>query len=128
MPCTVTVTLLGKSLSLEGMVDTGNLLRDPVGGRAVICADGESLGGLLSPALANFLRGDTGSSASLSPDEGRRVRIIPAGTATGSGVLYGFLPDTVTVAGEGKPPREVDAVVAVAVLEDVQVLVPSELT
>ncbi len=133
VPCAVTVTLRGKSVTLAGMVDTGNLLRDPVGGRAVICADGDGLGELLSPELARALRGDRDSLASLSPDEGRRVRVIPAGTATGGGILYGFLPDTVTVTGQGTPAREVDAVIAVIAVaektarEGVQALVPSDL-
>ena len=127
VPCTVTVTLQGKSTTLEGMVDTGNLLRDPVGGRLVICADGNRLSGILSPELAGALRGNASSLASLSPAEARTIRVIPAGTATGSGILYGFLPDRVIVASERKTAREVDAVVAVTALEGVQALVPSEL-
>ncbi len=127
IPCTVTITLQGRSTTLEGMVDTGNLLRDPVGGRAVICVDGDGLETILPPELARALRGNAGSLASLSSDAGRRIRIIPAGTATGSGILYGFLPDTVTVTGKERVEREVDAVIAVTTLEGVQALVPSEL-
>ena len=127
IPCTVSVTLRGHTATLEGMVDTGNLLRDPVGGRAVVCAEGGGLVGILSPEMSRALRGDGHCLESLSPAEGRRIRVIPAGTATGTGILYGFLPDTVSVAVAGKPAREVDAVVAVTVLNGVQALVPSEL-
>lgn len=132
--CSVTVSLRGNSVTLAGMVDTGNLLRDPIGGRAVICADRDGLGRILSPELALALRGNADSLTSLPPDEERRVRIIPAGTATGAGLLYGFLPDTVTVTVDGKPPREADAVIALiemapqAVREGLSALVPSELT
>lgn len=127
LPCLVTVTLEGRSATLEGMVDTGNLLREPVGGRVVICADRRGLAGILSPGLMSALEGSPEGLASLSPSDARRVRVIPTGTATGSGLLYGFLPDAVTVTVEGQAGRQVDTVVAVTVLEDVQALVPSEL-
>ena len=127
IPCTVTVTLAGRTATLTGMVDTGNLLRDPIGGRAVICADRDCLRKILSPTLWEALGGDPHSLNALSPSEGRRIRIIPTGTATGSGILYGILPDTITIAKNDDAPREVDAVVAVTVLEEVQALVPNEL-
>ena len=127
VPCTVSITLDGRTTTLEGMVDTGNLLRDPVGGRTVICAEGDGLTNILSSEMARALGGDTACLSSLPLAEGRRIRIIPAGTATGSGLLYGFLPDTVTVAAEGKTPHQVDAVIAIATLENVQALVPYEL-
>ena len=127
IPCLVSVTLQGRTATLEGMVDTGNLLRDPVGGRLVICAESSRLVGILSPEMACALQGDGSCLASLSPSDGRRIRVIPAGTATGTGILYGFLPDTISVTVEGKPAREVDAVVAVTVLDGTQALVPSEL-
>ena len=127
IPCLVSVTLQGHTATLEGMVDTGNLLRDPVSGRLVICAESSRLVGILSPEMACALQGDGSCLASLSPSDGRRIRVIPAGTATGTGILYGFLPDTISVTVEGKPAREVDAVVAVTVLDGMQALVPSEL-
>ncbi len=128
--CTVTVELDGRRVTLRGLVDSGNLLRDPVGGRVVICAEGEALGAILSPALAAVLGGRSPQAVTLSPADARRVRVIPAGTATGAGILYGFLPDGITVTAEGeRDGREVDAVVAVTDIptEGVEALIPSEL-
>ena len=127
--CAVSVELEGRRVELRGMVDSGNLLRDPIGGRAVICADAHGLAGFLPPALMEMMKGAT-SAASLSSADARRVRIIPAGTATGSGILYGFLPDRVLLTAEGSADgREVDAVVAVTSIQTngVEALVPSDL-
>lgn len=133
-PCRVTVELNGRTAVLNGFVDTGNLLRDPVGGRPVICVRAEALESVLSPALYALMqagRMDADSLASVA--EARRLRVIPAGTATGEGLLLGLLPDHVTVTAEGRGrrgemTREVDAVIAsVTNLTEAEALVPSEL-
>ena len=128
--CTVTVELDERSVTLRGMVDSGNLLRDPMGGRAVICAEGTALGKILSPSLAAVMRGASPESVGLSSSEARRVRVIPAGTATGEGLLYGFLPDRITITAEGDTQgREMDAVVAVTsgITDGAEALIPAEL-
>ena len=128
--CTVTVELDGKQVGLRGMVDSGNLLRDPIGGRVVICAESAALSPILSPALQQVMGGSSPQRAALSPSESKRIRVIPTATATGSGLLYGFIPDRISLANEGdNHGREVDAVVAVTQIptEGVEALVPSEL-
>ncbi|MBP3666242.1 MAG: sigma-E processing peptidase SpoIIGA [Clostridia bacterium] len=128
--CTVTVELHGKSVRLRGLVDSGNLLRDPMGGRAVICAEEKALEAVLSKPLFEVLRGRSPSLASLSPSDARRLRVIPAQTATGEGLLYGFLPDRVTIAAEGKaPPKVVDAAIALTSIPTpgAEALVPTQL-
>jgi hypothetical protein len=113
------------------MVDSGNLLRDPTGGRAVICGDPAVLEAILSPSLYRVLRGEIPQRGELSPDDARRVRVIPAKTATGEGLLYGFLPDRVTVTAEGQDRgTDTDAVLALTPIptEGVDALVPAELT
>lgn len=127
--CRVTVVLHGRRVELEGMVDTGNLLRDPMSGRAVICGEREALIPILPAPLADALRG-RGMDALAVSEDARRLRLIPAGTVTGGGMLTGFLPDRVEVAYEhhGKQvTRTVDAVVAAADLAGTRALVPSEL-
>ena len=129
--CTVTVELEGRQTVLRGMVDSGNLLRDPTGGRAVICGDPAVLKAILSPSLYRVLRGEIPQRGELSPDDARRVRVIPAKTATGEGLLYGVLPDRVTVTAEGQDRgTDTDAVLALTPIptEGVDALVPAELT
>jgi hypothetical protein len=101
-----------------------------MGGRAVICATEASLQGVLSPSLLAVMRGESPQKAGLSPADARRVRVIPAGTATGGGLLYGFLPDRVTVTPEGEASgRDTDAVIAVTSIptQGVDALVPSQI-
>ena len=89
---TLLVTLFGKTVSLRAMVDSGNLLRDPVSGRSVIVVEREKLRPVLPPA---FFR--EGRRWIPDHDTARRVRLIPAQTATGPGMLTAFLPEALTV-------------------------------
>jgi stage II sporulation protein GA (sporulation sigma-E factor processing peptidase) len=128
--CAVTVEIGGKTATLRGMVDSGNLLRDPMGGRAVICAEKKALAELLSPPLMAVMEGMPPQAVSLSPSDAKRIRVIPADTATGGGILYGFFPDRVMLTAEdGGAAREVDAVVAVTSIptNGVAALIPADL-
>lgn len=128
--CTVTLELDGRTVELRGMVDSGNLLRDPMGGRPVICVEEAAVRGVLSSSLLAVLRGESPQKVGLSSVDTRRVRVIPAGTATGTGLLYGFLPDRVTVTPEGETHgRETDVVVAVTTIptEGIDALIPSQI-
>ena len=128
--CTVTVELDGRSVTLRGIVDSGNLLRDPIGGRAVICAEKKALTELLSLPLMAVMEGMPPQAVSLSPSDAKRIRVIPADTATGGGILYGFFPDKVMLTAEdGGAAREVDAVVAVTSIptNGVAALIPADL-
>ncbi len=132
--CRVTVAVGDASLSVEGFVDSGNLLRDPTGGRPVICVTRDVADGLLSPELSAVMAsGGTDMSALKDPADIRRVRLIPADTATGGGILPGFRPDKVTLTPEGGRERSVDAVIAVlakppgGAVGDTRALIPSAL-
>ena len=128
--CTVTVEIGGKTATLRGIVDSGNLLREPIGGQAVICAEKKALTELLSPPLLAVMEGMPPQAVSLSPSDAKRIRVIPADTATGGGILYGFLPDRVTLTAENREnEREVDAVVAMTSISTsgVTALIPADL-
>jgi stage II sporulation protein GA (sporulation sigma-E factor processing peptidase) len=123
--CRVTVSLDGRQAELEGMTDTGNLLRDPMGGRVVICADPRRLTAILPPDLARYLA-EGGDPAHLTPSSARRIKVIPARTAAGERLLYGFLPDAVTL-DKGDGAIGVEAVIAVTKLTGIEAIVPAEL-
>ena len=107
---TVEATLFGVSVTLRGMVDSGNLLRDPVSGRGVMVVDRRALEGLLpSEALGEDFPTDHRIAS--------RLRVIPVRTASGEGMLRAILPDRLTV-GEGTERETVDYLVAVAPLGD----------
>ena len=133
--CEVKIEVDRASVSLCGLVDSGNLLRDPAGGRAVICIGEKPAKKLLSPNLfAVMASGGTDVSCLRDPADVRRLRLIPAGTATGQDVLPAFRPDKVTLTPDGEKSRDVDAVVAVTrqpprggVAGEAEALVPAEL-
>ena len=97
IPSTVTLTVGEDAASLSnltGLVDSGNLLVEPISGRAVILVDRKSAH-FLPPDLA-FLR--TGAPPTLTP----RLRLIPYSTPSGEGILYGYLPKLVKVNGKAR--------------------------
>lgn len=103
----------GKSVSLTGLLDTGNDLRDPVSGLPVIVVDLDSLRGILSgEAMAFFSsRWDSLADDLVYDPMARRFRLIPyCGISGKRGVLPGFIPDRVFVgkkAGSGTPTEAV---------------------
>ncbi len=128
--CRVTVEMDGRQVSVDGMVDSGNLLRDPIGGKPVVVLDSVAAAPLLSPGLSALVAaGGVHMDAGLSPSDQRRIRLIPAGTATGKGLLTAVLPDRITLIPEEKAPREVDAVIALTDLGEApaRALIPTEL-
>lgn len=131
--CRVRVELNGQEAVLRGILDSGNLLRDPMGGRAVICVRGEALKTVLSPSLFQVMNGLQSDVTALSDTaDMRRLRFIPTKTATGERMLMGVRPDRVTVTCQGRrgeERREVDAILAVGahLPADTDALVPGEL-
>ncbi len=89
--------------SLIGLIDSGNLLTEPLSGSGVILVRREAAAFL--PAELAFLR--EGGTPTLSP----RLRLIPYSTPAGEGILYGYLPRHLRVNGR---PRA--ACVAIAPL------------
>lgn len=94
---TVHATLFGKEIELCAMVDSGNLLRDPVSGKSVIVAELSRLAPVLPPEQDRACaRGDF--TAWLSTYENaRRARPIPTQTATGQGMLLALIPERLTL-------------------------------
>lgn len=94
---TVEAVLFGRAVKLRAMVDTGNLLRDPTSGRAVILCRSDRLRAVLPPQVflpvgdPRRMRFESDHSAA------RRLRLIPASTATGSALLTAIVPDSLTV-------------------------------
>lgn len=121
----------GKSVRLSAMTDNGNLLRDPLSGKLCMVADTDALRRLLPSDLWQMAkRGDAASLEKVSAQHARKIRLIPARTATGAGLLVALRMERITVDG-GRGEREVDAMVALTDLgksaEGKQVLLPAEL-
>lgn len=93
----------GKVLSAKCMVDSGNLLSEPYTGYAVIVLRRELLLELVPGELKGvFGRYGGASLADVDYRIARRVKLIAAEGASGSGILTAYLPDRLWVNGEEK--------------------------
>lgn len=101
----LSVVLFGTRVELSAMVDTGNLLADPISGRGVIVAERSRI----AHALPSLLGGDRMPSEDeilsllrTDPRAASRMRLIPTKTATGEGLMVAILPDSLTVYERGR--------------------------
>jgi stage II sporulation protein GA (sporulation sigma-E factor processing peptidase) len=134
----VAVEQQGRRAEICGIVDSGNLLRDPISGRPVIPVEAERLRAVAPPSLL-ALTEQTPPADALAwlerEGEGelaRRLRLIPARSATGERLMVGWRPDRVTVAEEGRrEERVIEALIVPVHLsgrgDGIAALLPSEL-
>lgn len=103
----IRVEMLGRKISGEALVDSGNTASDPLDNRSVM---------LLSVDVAEKLLGTTVSKmakASKLPYElKKRVRFIPVSFGGVKKMLLGFRPDSVSVLTDGKEER-IDVTLAI---------------
>ncbi len=108
--CAVEITEEGSTHTLSGILDSGNLLTDPLSGRPVIVVTKEALLPILPDGLRTaFEADDLGALTDLPPDLARRVRLIPSRSVGGSAMLPAFLPQALRIDGV-----ERDALLAVS--------------
>ena len=107
----LTLCFLGRALCVEGMVDTANLLCDPVGGRPVVILDRRTAEKWLPRELSAAVEAGPAGIASLSGELARRVRMIPAQTVTGGGLLLAVQPDSALL-DSGGGARAVELLIA----------------
>ena len=123
----LTVKYENKSCSVDALCDTGNLLRDPIGGRSCIVVERERLRDVLPDELLLAASHGASPTADLLARYTGRVRLIPAQTATGTRTLLGFRPDHITVDAR-KGPHTVDALIVPSTLNHTaDALIPPEL-
>lgn len=97
----VTVKRLDKIVELRALIDTGNMLKDPISGKKVLIAEADKLSPLFDFDIENIFSDDT------LPDvlpEG--FRLIPfSSIGKQNGMMMAFVPDTVTV--ESSPQNDI---------------------
>ena len=104
----------GKTAKLCGLVDTGNLLREPISGKPCIIADISSLSSIIPPSLARAARkGDISAIGRLGERDSKNVRIVPIKTAGGDGALIALRAEEITL-NFGKGAERIDALVALS--------------
>ena len=107
----ITLTYDGKSVCLRALCDSGNLLRDPVSQSPCVVVDRAFLRGVIpNDVLLASSKSDISVLGSMERESSTRIRLIPANTATGDGLLVAFRVDSVDV-DSGKGKRRVEALV-----------------
>ncbi len=102
----LTVKMGTRKMSFEAMSDSGNMLKDPIGGKDVVIIDRAKARGLV-PAIAE------GKFASLPYEIAKTVRLIPIRTAAGEGMLTAFSPDEVMLMYDGSQ-KKIDVLIALS--------------
>ncbi len=113
----VYIELDGESVTLTGLCDSGNLLREPISGKPCIVADTRALSPCLPPDILKMSRSGGIDAKMAMGESARRIRLIPTATATGESVLIALRADKIYL-GEGSSRREVDALIALSSLGD----------
>ena len=120
----------GNEKKLRAIVDSGNLLREPISGRACIAVDADVLSGLVpSPVIQAAHNGKIGALEGVGETFSKNVRLVPAHTATGEKLMIALRADSVMI-DTGKGGYESDAYLVLSKLDapsGVEALVPSEL-
>ncbi len=111
----VTVRLGQRKVSFSALLDSGNLLTDPLSGRRVIIVSAEVLSDFLPLPIRLMLASDPPEPSHLPPSLARRIRLIPVHTLGEVRLLVGFLPDEISVRDEEGRGRgtHVDAIIAI---------------
>lgn len=108
----VEVECTGKRVRFTGLSDSGNLLTDPLSGKAVIVVRREAIAPLLPSVCFRLLSGE-GEGIPLALR--RRLRVVVAHGIGGGRAMLGYLPDCILLSQteDGKERRAVDALLAV---------------
>lgn len=101
--CEITISADGGSITMEGIIDTGNSIEDILGNSEVIIAD---------KSYVKTLFGDINpvTNEKLKP----RYRLMPCGTVSGGGTLEGFRCDTALITDGEKSVKLEKPILAVS--------------
>lgn len=124
------ISLAGQTLTVTAMVDTANLLTDPVSGHPVVLLSPHAVKRVFPPPLQGVTAETLERITALPDDLARRVRVLCADTATGTGLLVAVSPDRVLLdRGKGATPTQVLLAAAPLRLHftDCEALLPAEL-
>ncbi len=103
--CRLTVIFCGVELQFSGFSDSGNLVRDPLSGKAIIFVDRSVIEKKLSLGfLDRFLQGELDADAPC-----KELRLISLKTAAGASLSVAARPESICASFENKRGRTVSA-------------------
>lgn len=110
---TLRAELFGNALTLTALVDSGNLLRDPISGKSVIVVDRQKLLPALPVPLRAALEKDTPAAWLSDGRYAKHIRLIPTKTATGERLLPALKPHALRL-HDGRQEYPADYLIAPA--------------
>jgi len=105
--CTLDITLGSHSVTLSALVDSGNLLKEPISEKPVIIATYDSARKILPLDMLQAYRSVSFPDADML-SRYPKLRIIPTSSVGGSRLLLAFCPDRISI-----DKKEVDAYLAI---------------
>lgn len=100
----ITVELGGRSSSFTALIDSGNLVTEPISAMPAILASADAVRSMLGDSAVSLAGGKIGEGIKA------KVRAVPIRSHDGAKIEYGVIPDKVTVS-VGKKTRSVRAVI-----------------
>ena len=106
--CSLSITLNQASVCLDALIDSGNLLTEPISGKPVIVTAFEAVRKIIPLELFSLFKArDTSCIGNCT--YASKIRVIPTSTVNGKSLLYAFFPDKVSVDG-----KEIDVYIAIS--------------
>ena len=118
MICKVRIKLNGKEETVEAMVDTGNMLKEPITGTPVVVVERTSLYELLPKEILNNTESILGGDFEKIPEEIKneyvpKLKLIPfASLGKQNGMLVGIKPEKIEVINE-QTEEEKNAIIGI---------------
>lgn len=119
MMCKVKIKLNGKEIILNTMVDTGNMLKEPITGEPVVVVERTSLYNLMPKEILNNTESILGGDFEKIPENIKneyipRLKIIPfSSLGKQNGMLVGIKPEKVEVINEQLEENEKNAIIGI---------------
>lgn len=117
MFCDVTINYMEKYTTVRAMIDTGNLLKDPISKMPVIVVEKEKLKEVIESdildRLENVIYGiDEDLNKNIGEDNISRFRLIPfSSLGKQNGMLIGFKADEVTIKFDGQETKKESVII-----------------
>lgn len=109
---TVDIFFEGKCVTVSGMLDTGNLLLDPITKYPVILVSFDDIEKIISSDLKKFLEEKENLCVNINRKIINKIRLIPYKNSNSNDILKGFKPDYIVI--KDKKERKItDVIIAV---------------
>jgi sigma-E processing peptidase SpoIIGA len=118
--CKVSIEIKGQRRKINALIDSGNLLEDPISAKKVIIVTLKSIRPIISDNLFKELSKGLDGIKNLPFEDSARIRIIPVNGVTSSKIIVGYKADKIEVEiiKRGKPyVFSVDAIIGIITKE-----------